>query len=104
MKQYFFYAMALLAMTSGSVHAAQQPQQRPAANSTAQAKTKEASGKNGITHPEGGERIFQQQCSRCHGAPESFSPRISATIVRHMRVRASLSQKDEQELLRFLNP
>jgi hypothetical protein len=24
--------------------------------------------------------------------------------VRHMRVRASLSQHDEQELLRFLNP
>ena len=51
-----------------------------------------------------GERIFEQNCSRCHTAPESFSPRISGTIVRHMRVRASLSQHDEQELLRFLNP
>ena len=51
-----------------------------------------------------GERIFKQQCSRCHTAPEGFSPRISGTIVRHMRVRASLSQHEEEELLRFFNP
>jgi cytochrome c5 len=51
-----------------------------------------------------GERIFAQNCSRCHNAPEGFSPRISGTVVRHMRVRAQLSQHDEQELLRFFNP
>jgi cytochrome c5 len=51
-----------------------------------------------------GERVFQQNCWRCHNAPEGFSPRISGTIVRHMRVRASLSQHDEQALLKFLNP
>jgi cytochrome c5 len=51
-----------------------------------------------------GERIFEQQCSRCHNAPEGFSPRISGTIVRHMRVRASLSKHDEEELLHFFNP
>jgi cytochrome c5 len=51
-----------------------------------------------------GERIFAQNCSRCHNAPEGFSPRITGTIVKHMRVRAQLSQHDEQELLRFLNP
>jgi len=51
-----------------------------------------------------GERVFEQNCSRCHTAPDGFSPRISGTIVRHMRVRASLSQHDAQELLRFLNP
>jgi hypothetical protein len=36
--------------------------------------------------------------------PESFSPHISGTIVLHMRVRASLSKKDEEDILRFLNP
>jgi cytochrome c5 len=51
-----------------------------------------------------GERIFQQQCSRCHNAPEGFSPRLSGTIVRHMRVRASLSRHEEEELLRYFNP
>src|ERR1700691_2755932 len=53
---------------------------------------------------EAGERIFNQNCSRCHATPEGFSSRISGTIVRHMRVRASLSQHDEQELLHYLNP
>jgi cytochrome c5 len=51
-----------------------------------------------------GDRIFQQNCSRCHRTPDGFSPRISGTIVRHMRIRASLSQHDAEELLRFFNP
>jgi len=55
------------------------------------------------THNDG-DRIFAQNCSRCHTAPEGFSPRISGTIVRHMRLRAQLSQHDEEELLRFFNP
>jgi len=51
-----------------------------------------------------GDQVFQQNCMRCHDTPESFSPRISGTVVRHMRVRASLSKQEEQALLRFLNP
>jgi len=51
-----------------------------------------------------GQQIFQQHCSRCHATPEGFSPRISGTIVRHMRVRASLSEHEEKELLHFFNP
>ena len=51
-----------------------------------------------------GQKVFEQNCARCHNAPDGFSPRISATIARHMRVRANLSQKEEQALLRFLNP
>jgi cytochrome c5 len=51
-----------------------------------------------------GQRVFEQNCSRCHAAPEGFSPRISGTIIRHMRVRANLSKEDEQKLLHFLNP
>lgn len=51
-----------------------------------------------------GERVFKQNCSRCHDAPQSFSPRISFAVVRHMRVRASLSAQDEKALLQFMNP
>lgn len=54
--------------------------------------------------PSDGERAFRQNCSRCHQAPESFAPQISGTIVRHMRVRASLSSEDERAILKFLNP
>ena len=56
------------------------------------------------TQERDGERKFQQNCSRCHKAPEGFPSHISGTIVRHMRVRASLSAEDEREILRFLNP
>jgi cytochrome c5 len=55
-------------------------------------------------HGDEGARVFQQNCSRCHNTPESFSPRVSGTIIRHMRVRASLSKHDEEVLLRFFNP
>lgn len=51
-----------------------------------------------------GQVVFDQNCSRCHNAPQAFPPQISATIVRHMRVRASLSAADEKALLRFMNP
>lgn len=51
-----------------------------------------------------GEKKFQQNCSRCHDTPEGFSSRISGTVVRHMRVRASLSKKDAEAILHFLNP
>jgi mono/diheme cytochrome c family protein len=51
-----------------------------------------------------GARIFTQNCSRCHNAPDGFSPRIAGSVVRHMRVRANLSEKDAQAVLRFFNP
>jgi len=51
-----------------------------------------------------GERKFQANCSRCHTAPEQISPRITGTVLRHMRVRASLSAEDEQDILHYLAP
>jgi cytochrome c5 len=51
-----------------------------------------------------GERKFQANCNRCHNAPEQISPRIAGTVVRHMRVRASLSAEDERDILRYLAP
>jgi cytochrome c5 len=79
-----------------------QPQAAQQTGVTASAKQK-AAAKNSV-HQDDGQSVFEQNCSRCHNAPDGFSPRISGTVVRHMRVRASLSQHDEQELLRFLNP
>jgi cytochrome c5 len=51
-----------------------------------------------------GERKFQANCSRCHDAPEQLSPRITGTVLRHMRVRALLSAEDERDILRYLAP
>lgn len=68
-------------------------------------KTQSTKKSNPLAVHEGdGEQKFKQNCSRCHQAPEGFPPHISGTIVRHMRVRASLSEQDERDILRFLNP
>lgn len=55
-------------------------------------------------HTDRGQQVFDQNCSRCHNAPEGFSPHISGTIAMHMRVRANLSAADYEALRRFLNP
>lgn len=54
--------------------------------------------------PDPGQRVFQQNCARCHSAPEGFAPSASAAVARHMRVRANLSDADYKALLHFLNP
>jgi len=51
-----------------------------------------------------GQRVFKQNCARCHDAPQGFPPQISGTVLRHMRVRANLSARDEKALLHFMNP
>jgi cytochrome c5 len=56
------------------------------------------------TTAERGQRVFEQNCSRCHNAPEGFPPSVSGTIATHMRVRAGLSEADYKALLRYLNP
>jgi len=53
---------------------------------------------------EQGEQKFQQNCSRCHNAPQDLSRRISGTVVLHMRARASLSAADERAILHYLAP
>ena len=54
--------------------------------------------------PDRGQLVFNQNCARCHDAPEGFPPSISGTIAMHMRVRAKLSGADYKDLLHFLNP
>lgn len=59
---------------------------------------------NQPTTEQHGQKVFEQNCSRCHNAPEGFSTNISSTIATHMRVRAGLSEADYKALLRYLNP
>ena len=56
------------------------------------------------TDSERGQQVFNQNCSRCHNAPEGFSPSISGTIAMHMRTRANLSEADYKALRHFFNP
>src|ERR1700751_5331003 len=79
------------------------PQTAFASSDTTPKKQKTSSDDSKATEDEG-QLTFAQHCSRCHNAPDGFSPRISGTVVRHMRVRASLSQHEEDVLLHFFNP
>lgn len=49
-----------------------------------------------------GEKRFRTNCGRCHMAPHKFPPRTMATIVRHMRVRATLTDEDMRLILHYM--
>jgi len=49
-----------------------------------------------------GERRFHENCGRCHAAPHKFPPRMMATIVRHMRVRAMITDEDMHLILDYM--
>jgi mono/diheme cytochrome c family protein len=49
-----------------------------------------------------GEQRFRANCSRCHAAPHKFPPRMMATIVRHMRVRATITDEDMRLVLFYM--
>ena len=49
-----------------------------------------------------GEKRYRANCGRCHMAPHKFPPRMMATIVRHMRVRATITDEDMKFILRYM--
>jgi mono/diheme cytochrome c family protein len=49
-----------------------------------------------------GEKRFRTNCGRCHIAPHKYPPRVMATAIRHMRVRATLTDKDMQIIRDYL--
>lgn len=51
-----------------------------------------------------GERVFMENCSRCHVPPMSITPQTTGTVIMHMRTRARLSRRDEQLLLKYMAP
>ena len=61
-----------------------------------------ASGKN--SNKKDGAIRFRENCGRCHNPPEAVSPREVKAVLQHMRVRAMLTQEDEQLILKYLAP
>jgi mono/diheme cytochrome c family protein len=89
-------------------------QPRPAAAKTSPVGPEAAPNKpsGGAPPPDGGysetamriegEKRFRTNCGRCHMAPHKFPPRTMATIVRHMRVRAMITDEDMKLILRYM--
>ena len=49
-----------------------------------------------------GEERFRANCGRCHQPPHKFPPRVMATALRHMRVRAMITDEDMRLILRYM--
>jgi mono/diheme cytochrome c family protein len=49
-----------------------------------------------------GEKRFRTNCGRCHQPPHKFPPRVMATAIRHMRVRAMITDEDMRLILRYM--
>jgi mono/diheme cytochrome c family protein len=49
-----------------------------------------------------GEKRYRANCGRCHVAPPKFPPRAMATILRHMRVRALITDEDRRLILSYM--
>jgi len=49
-----------------------------------------------------GEKGFHSNCGRCHAAPPKFPPRAMATIIRHMRVRAMITDQEMKVILHYM--
>ena len=75
-----------------------------AAAVVAQTKTGSAPAKEPQATQNEGERLFEVNCQRCHRPPDQLSPKITGSVLRHMRVRAMLTKEDEQAILKYLAP
>lgn len=49
-----------------------------------------------------GEKRYHANCGRCHAAPQKFPPRMMATVLRHMRVRALVTDEDRKLILFYM--
>lgn len=49
-----------------------------------------------------GEQRFRANCGRCHAAPQKFPPRVMNTVLRHMRVRATITDDDTRMILFYM--
>jgi len=49
-----------------------------------------------------GELRYRSNCGRCHAAPRKFPPRMMATVLRHMRVRATITDEDMRLVLFYM--
>lgn len=103
--------LLLLVMLSGAFFwaaaqeraAAPHPASIAAASSNSSATAKSGSTQSETTVRLEGEQRFKANCARCHAAPHKFPPRMMGTIIRHMRVRSTITDEDTQLILHYMS-
>lgn len=91
----------LCACVLGAVLIVGQQPQPPAQGTSPTSKVTQPANKGAQSD---GEKKFKTNCGRCHHPPEQLSPHIAGSVLRHMRVRAMLSEEDAREILEYLAP
>jgi len=88
---------------SGAGAAAPAPAANPAAvhDGTSPAPGPEPKTDERIARLEG-EKRFRTNCGRCHQPPHKFPPRVMASAIRHMRVRAMITDEDMRLILSYM--
>lgn len=82
--------------------AANAPEAPPAAVAHANAALSPAASQEEARWRLEGEKRFATNCGRCHQAPHKYPPRVMATAIRHMRVRATITDDDMRYILRYI--
>lgn len=82
--------------------AANPPDASPATVAHANAAPSSAASQEAARWRLEGEKRFATNCGRCHQAPHKYPPRVMATAIRHMRVRATITDDDMRYILRYI--
>ena|SRR5215831_17544510 len=69
----------------------------PGTNAAAHATPKPAA-KKGLT----ADQMYKANCTRCHAELPTMDVRRTTTVVRHMRVRANLTEREAQAIFEYL--
>lgn len=100
----FVLPLALSLLPSVPLLAQTKPAASPAASQQPAVASKTPQGHSSHPNEPDGNQVLIENCARCHETPPPFPAQISGTVVRHMRVRANLSEAEAKALLHFLNP
>jgi cytochrome c5 len=98
MKRCYFIFIGCSALLFCTLATARQKQDKPQAAAASHTQM------NAASQSAEGEKLFRTNCGRCHNPPESLSPREVRAVVRHMRVRAVLTDEQERLIVKFLAP
>ena len=94
--------LMMVAAIAGSLACATQAKERRSSLPPSTSKAANAAEDSEEAQLLEGEKRFQTNCGRCHAAPHKFPPRMMATIIRHMRMRAMLTEQDMRLILKYM--
>ena len=85
--------------TSTTTSASAKTPEPVATHSNAKADTTKAPPKKALTP----DQMYKANCTRCHAEIPTMDARRTATIVKHMRVRANLTEQEARAIFEYLN-